>query len=261
MKIRAYIIIFLVITFFASCERVIDVKVNDAVKKYVIEGVLTDQTGSCQVIISQTKGFNEDNSFAGVSGAKVSITDEAGIISNLTGTGGGYYESNLAGIPGKTYMLQVNINDEVFTAVSKMPVPVLIDSLYITEVSFFSETSKWVNVQYSDPASPGNSYRFVQYINNVKNKGIYVQNDDLSNGRLTTATLFGRDTEITKGDTVKVELQCIDPVMYKYWFSLSQSATGETESASPANPVSNITGGALGYFSAHTVRTKSVIAN
>ena len=55
-------------------------------------------------------------------------------------------------------------------------------------------------------------------------------------------------------------MQNIDPVVYKYWFSLSQNATGETQSASPANPVSNIKGGALGYFSAHTISTKSIIA-
>lgn len=260
MKYIAYGFIFLAATFLASCEKVIDVKVNDAAKKYVIEAVLTDQSRSCQVMITQTKGLNEDNSFTGVNNAQVTITDDAGVVSNFAQTGAGVYQSSLKGVAEKTYTLQVNINGEVFTAVSKMPLPVALDSLYITEVSFFSTTSKLVNVQYSDPVTSGNNYRFVQYVNGLKNKGIYIQNDDLSNGRLSTATLYNRDGDINKGDTVKVELQCIDPVIYKYWFSLSQSATGETESASPANPVSNITGGALGYFSAHTVRTKSVIA-
>ncbi len=259
-KYIAYIFILLAVNFLASCEKVIDVKVDDAAKKYVIEGVLTDQPGSCMVMITQTKGFNEDNDFSGVNNAKVTITDDAGVVSNLTQTGAGLYESSLKGVPAKTYTLQVNIGGEVSTGVSKMPLPVSLDSLYITEVSFFSTTSKLVNVQYSDPITSGNNYRFVKFVNRIKNKGIYVQNDDLSNGRVSTATLFSRDSDISKGDTVKVEMQCIDPVIYKYWFSLSQSATGETESASPANPVSNITGGALGYFSAHTVITKSIIA-
>lgn len=260
MKYIAYVFIFLAVTFLVSCEKVIDVKVNEAAKKYVIEGVLTDQAGSCQVTITQTKGFNEDNDFTGINNAKVTITDDAGAVSNLTQTSAGLYESSLKGVPAKTYTLQVSINGEVFTAVSKMPLPISIDSLYINEVSFFSKTSKLVNVRYSDPVTLGNNYRFVQYINRIKNKGIYIQNDDLTNGRVSTATFYNRDGDINKGDTVKVELQCIDPAIYKYWFSLSQSSTGETESASPANPVSNITGGALGYFSAHTVRTKSVIA-
>ncbi len=101
--------------------------------------------------------------------------------------------------------------------------------------------------------------RFVEYINDVKNKDIYVQNDDLTNGRVATGIFYSRDTDIKKGDTIKVEMQNINPVVYKYCFSLSQSATGETQSASPANPVSNIMGGALGYFSAYTISTKSII--
>ena len=56
-------------------------------------------------------------------------------------------------------------------------------------------------------------------------------------------------------------MQCIDNAVYKYWFSLNQSATGTSQSASPANAVSNISGGALGYFSVHTVESKTVVAD
>ena len=46
----------------------------------------------------------------------------------------------------------------------------------------------------------------------MKNKDIYVQNDDLTNGRVATGILYSRDTDIKKGDTIKVEMQNIDPV-------------------------------------------------
>jgi hypothetical protein len=259
MKYTSHIIsAFLLIIFFSSCEKVIDVKVNDAAKKYVIEAEITDQPGGCQVLISQTKSFSENNNFAGISGAKVTITDEAGVVTNLTENTGGIYKSNLTGAEGKKYILNVNINGALFTATSRMPRVVPLDSVYVTDLSFL----KGVNVIYNDPVGLGNSYRFVEYINGVKDKGIYIINDDLSDGRLTTNTLFSRaNSEITKGDTINVEMHCIDAPLYKYWFSLSQSATGETETAAPSNPVTNITGDALGYFSAHTVRSKTVIAN
>ncbi|MEO6219108.1 MAG: DUF4249 domain-containing protein, partial [Ginsengibacter sp.] len=67
------------------------------------------------------------------------------------------------------------------------------------------------------------------------------------------------DEKIMSGDTILLDMQCIDAAVYKYWFSLNQSATGNSQSASPANAVTNINGGALGYFSAHTLQTKSVI--
>jgi hypothetical protein len=262
MKYTGHIIsVLLLIGFLSSCEKVIGVRVNDAAKKWVIEGVITDQPGGCQVLITQTKSFSDDNSFAGISGAKVTITDEAGVVTNLTENRDGIYKSNLIGLEGRNYILNANINGAVFTATSKMPKVVPLDSVYITDLSFLKENSKWVNVVYTDPVGLGSSYRFVEYINGVKSKGIYIINDDLADGRLTTNTLFSRvNSEITKGDTINVEMHCIDAPLYKYWFSLSQSATGETETAAPSNPVTNITGDALGYFSAHTVRSKTVIA-
>ncbi|HKO82838.1 MAG TPA: hypothetical protein VJU78_20670, partial [Chitinophagaceae bacterium] len=67
------------------------------------------------------------------------------------------------------------------------------------------------------------------------------------------------EEEIESRDTVMLDMLCIDNVVYKYWYSVYQSATGNSQSASPANPVTNIVGGALGYFSAHTKQTKSVV--
>jgi len=57
---------------------------------------------------------------------------------------------------------------------------------------------------------------------------------------------------------VNIELHSIDPGVYKYWYSLDQGADGGS-SASPANPVSNISGGALGYFSAQAVREMKLV--
>ena len=47
--------------FITSCEKVIDVKLDSVAKKYVIEGNISDEPGVCQVKITQTKDFDEDN--------------------------------------------------------------------------------------------------------------------------------------------------------------------------------------------------------
>jgi hypothetical protein len=54
---------------------------------------------------------------------------------------------------------------------------------------------------------------------------------------------------------------CNDAAVYTFWYSLSSGATGANESASPANPVSNISGGAVGYFSAQTIQRKTILVN
>jgi hypothetical protein len=54
---------------------------------------------------------------------------------------------------------------------------------------------------------------------------------------------------------------CLDEAIYKYWYSLrSGGGDGTGSTAAPANPLTNIKGGALGYFSAHTINRKKVIA-
>jgi hypothetical protein len=258
-KISNYIIAFLFLSLLVSCEKVIDVKVKGAEKKYVIEGVLTNEPGKCQVKISQTLDLSNDNTFKGISGAMVTITDDKGIVSTLAESAPGIYQSVLIGKPGTVYTLAVQITGSRFTAQSTMPYPVAIDSLYISSMDMFGEKTLMPNVVFQDPSEKGNAYRFVQYHNGKKSSDIFVQNDVLSNGRLNTTTLFQDENDMKKGDSVVVELHSIDSNMYTYWFSLYQGATGNEESASPANPVTNIKEGALGYFSAHTVSKRTVI--
>jgi len=55
-------------------------------------------------------------------------------------------------------------------------------------------------------------------------------------------------------------MMCIDEQVYQYLFGLSETInTGLNAPASPGNPISNITGGCLGYFSAHTIQKKSLL--
>lgn len=247
---------------FTSCEKVIDVKVDDASPKYVIEGVLSNESGGCVVKVSQTKGLGDNNQMAGVGSAVVRITENGSAAVTLTESATGIYQGPLVGAPGKTYTLQVTIGREVFTATSTMPRYVGIDSVYTAFMDWMGEKEYYPNVVYTDPAEKGDAYRFVLYINGTKTKDLFGQNDDLSNGRRNTVSLFSEDDlqdDLKPGDELRVELQSIDPQVYKYWFSLWQGATGEGNAASPANPVTNIRGGALGYFSAHAVSARAVI--
>lgn len=94
----------------ASCEKVIDVKLDDADKKFVVDAVLTDQAGDCMVKLSQTKNFNEDNTFNGFSGAAVTIKDPEGNITTLAETAPGVYtNTTLKGASGKAYELTVTV--------------------------------------------------------------------------------------------------------------------------------------------------------
>lgn len=253
---------------FASCERVIDINLNSAAPKYVIEGVITNQQNApARVLITQTKNFNEDNNFPPVTGATVTISDNGGTPVALTEKADGSYQSAaFTGTPGHTYVLNVVINGTVFTAASTMPQQVNMDSLYVSDENLFGDVHKIANVDFKDPAGKGNAYRWVQYVNGKKEKTIFVRDDDLTDGRAVNRKLFyfndddddDDSRDIKTNDNLRVEMLCIDMSVYKYWYSLDASATGENQQATPANPVTNIKGGALGYFSAHTYQVKEI---
>jgi hypothetical protein len=257
----------LVILLFASCRKVIDVDIEGVEPKYVVEAVITDRPGDSRVLLSTTKDVSENNQFPAVSGATVLVTDDAGIVTTFTEDSAGTYTAPaFTGVIGKKYSLQININGKTFTAESKMPERVKMDTLYISDEILFGENTKLANTSYQDPPGKGQCYRYIQYINDKKTKTIFTNNDDYIDGNYVEAKLWyltdddsAEEEKIKTGDTVRLDMLCIDQAVYKFWFSLTQSATGNSQSASPANAVTNITGGALGYFSAHTVQSKTLV--
>jgi len=264
---RSYSLLKLIIALFSvllsSCEKVIHLDLNEAEKKYVIEATVTDQPGTAQVLLSQTKNFDDNNQFVGVSGAVITVKEEGGLLTTFAETSPGRYEAPaLAGSSGKSYDLSVTVGGNVFTATSKMPPRVNLDSIYTTDELIFTDTRKIVNVVFQDPPGRGNNYRFIQYLNNLKEKQLFVQNDDYTDGRLNIAKLYyfaddnSDSTIIKSGDSLRVDMMCIDPNVYEYWYSLERNTNGDNNNTTPANPVTNIQGGALGYFSAHTLQTR-----
>jgi len=244
-----------------ACQKVIDLKLNNRAGQYVIEGNVTNLPGPYQVKIGKTGEVTADYTFQGVSQATVSIRDNAGNTETLAEVQPGIYQTHsLQGVEGRTYYLNISVGDKTFTASSVMPAQVNLDSLYIEEVYNFSKMVKAVVPVFTDPVGQGNSYRVNETINGVLDKNLYYQNDDFTDGKTSAFALLRPDPDSTLHvkDNVSVEMQCIDKAMYKYWYSVDQSSTGDGD-ALPANPVTNIVGGALGYFSAHTSQTKTIV--
>src|SRR5690242_18961338 len=105
---------------------------------------------------------------------------------------------------------------------------------------------------YSDPAGVRNNYRFLQYVNGERVKRSIQYNDEFIDGQVYQLPLYMTDVTLKSGDTLKVEMQMIDDAAYKSFSSKEQTAY--LDSAAPANPVSNLSGGALGYFSVHNTQ-------
>jgi hypothetical protein len=144
-----------------------------------------------------------------------------------------------------------------------MPAPVPFDSVTFDHSADFGRKQIEAIVNFQDPPGVKNYYQFMEYINGVlltKGSSIFVLDDRLSDGRYISRTLRNDTTRLAIGDLLEVKKYDIDENVYNYWYQLDQSggSGGFNTSASPANPASNISNGAYGYFSAHTVQSKTV---
>ena len=238
-----------------SCEKVIDLNLNTSSSQIVIQGNVYDQAGPYTVRISRSVDFDEPGLYPAVTGATVTISDNAGNSEVLSEDSSGVYNtSHLLGTPGRTYMLKVETDGQTYTASSTMPYAVKIDSLY-GEKSDFPDFIQ-LAVHFKDPADTANYYRLIDFINGKKQESIIVASDMASEGKTINGTLMYDKKDLKPGDTYTLWLECVDKGVYDYFRT---AAIFNGQAASPANPLSNISNKALGYFNACSVRIKSIV--
>ncbi len=257
-----YISIILVIfLFFASCQQVIDIDLNEANPYLVVEVNITDNPGPYYAKLSRSVNFDDYNIFPPVDNATIVISDMFGNADTLTHLDSGKYKTNLIqGIENTTYSLFIQTPTDTVNATCFMPAKVPFDSVSYTLINWFGNTRYLITPHFNDPPEPGNYYRFILYKNGKKRNSLYVFNDVGVNGQANTRSFLAGGS-IDPGDTIDVEMQCIEKRMYDYYFSLNQAAGNLLlQSATPSNPISNLQGNkVLGYFNACTSQKITVI--
>jgi hypothetical protein len=259
-----YILSIVALLSLPSCEKVIDLDVKDDVGQLVVEALINDQPGVQTIFLSNNVPFTNTNTYPPVTGAQIEVNDDAGnSYAFKEGPAGTYTTDPMAGIYGRTYTLTVVTGNTTVNASSKMPVLVKLDSIGFRKNLLESdEDTRIISVHYQDPPGIANQYRFILYVNDSLVKRVFVNNDQLSDGRSVSFDLEFDDDDLSihPGDKVAVEMQCIDKPIYTYWYSFSsqQSGNGPSGGVSPANPPTNITPRSLGYFSAHTSETRTI---
>ena len=257
------------IWFLYGCQQVVSIDLNTANPRVVVEGNIKDQPGPYSVFLSMTGSyFDSTIATPPISYAQVVITDDQGNRDTLKEvTSGTYQSSTLVGVSGRTYMLSVKADGKEYTATSAMPTKVFIDSLYaLPRKGFGGESGYDIYVIFKDPPELGNYYRInarssaVIPADSIDGRRYRLFTDKLTNGNeMTERIRAGRNVSV--GDTITIELCSIDKASYDYYHTLSDilSSDRSPTSLSPANPNSNISGNALGYFAAYTVDTKQIV--
>ena len=245
---------------FYSCTKVININLNSASPLPVVQGNINNQPGTYAVILSQSVNFSDPNTFPPIPGALVTINDNLGNIDTLKDSiPGNYTGHKLMGTPGRTYTLSISSNGKFYSAASTMPQPIAIDSLTIQNDAF-SKKNKFVVIHFQSPQGAITYYHFVATVNNVTQTPIFAFSDEYQLGNPINFELRSPNDslKIKSGDTVMVQLQSTDQNIFNYYTALF-NAGGTGFDTAPANPPSNISNSALGYFSAYAVTSKTII--
>jgi Domain of unknown function (DUF4249) len=275
---------------FIACQEVIEVPLKDPSPIFIIEAILSDQPelGSSYVQITKNTDYSSlDPTAFGVSGASITITDNLGNRDSLFevppsaigGLKGFYGKFGMQGVLGRTYTLNVQVEGKTFTAVSTMPAHhTNIDSLTSKRNEFAgnnnnnpdptvdTSANEIVTIHFKDKPNVVEHFRIQTSRRNPKNLLPIAETQYImrSNERLFRDAEYHHTPffilNFAKGDTATFRLWNMDAKVYDY-FNTLQEVTGNAFAtpAAPANPNTNIKGGAQGYFAVVSEARKVII--
>jgi hypothetical protein len=267
-------IIFIIgIASFVACEQVVNLDINQAPPRLVIDGLVTSDDTTHFVRITRTADFY-GNGGENVNDAIVQVSDEIGNIYNYTHNPEGYdslngyyysdqqYSGRVYGI----YNLEVTVGGDNFMASDTLKPITTIDSLQIQvdprAVDDPENDGKIYQVLLfaREPQETVDFYYFKFYRDGLldANDNIFVFDDKLlgeSLNGLPSPVLF------REGELASVVIYSLSRDQFVYFQDLGNILNGDGGmfSPPPANPRSNISGGALGLFQVSGISRGSIL--
>ncbi|MEL6252073.1 MAG: DUF4249 domain-containing protein [Bacteroidota bacterium] len=246
-----------------SCEEVIEIDLNEANPQWVIEGRIDDETNEALVDISRTTSYFEPGDAEVGSGATVSVSSTTGDTYELSEYAPGKYRAENINLQlQEQYELKVELEGQIYEAISILQAPLQVDSL-ISEIragGLGLGEGYFVRMAFQDPPGVRNYLRMEVWVNGELRPDIGLYDDNLADGNELAFPLFIDPFEL--GDSVEIKVHAIDYEVHRYWTALNTilgNDPGGGDSAAPANPPSNISNDALGYFGVSSVTRVSTV--
>ncbi|MGM0478810.1 MAG: DUF4249 domain-containing protein [Bacteroidota bacterium] len=246
----------------ASCEKVIDIEVDDTEPKTVIEANYRADLERVDVKITETRSVFSAEEFPVVTGASVEIIDAGGTATALTDQGDGtYLLENYTPDFGSEYTMRVTIGEEEYEGKDVLPPVVPIDSLTLDfeEESLFGDAGYVVYVNFTDPSGP-NFYRANRVVNGDSLTSLGAQflfDDSFSEGNNQAVPFFSSRYEA--GDSIQVSLLSYSEKTFNYYDELFEITSDNSQNAAPANPTPTWTNEALGNFATYGADTALIV--
>ncbi|MDB5261146.1 MAG: hypothetical protein JWQ14_427 [Adhaeribacter sp.] len=254
---------------FTSCETVVDLDLEQSKPVLSVEAIVTDHPNMNFVQLIMSAPYAKNLEPAAVTNAQVTLTDNAGNSTPLLHDANGRYKptASFKGIPGRTYTLTIQAHNQTYIATSVLnPVPVLdkVKQEYVDGKNddYGREKGYYISTAFQDIAGVRNYYKLNILVNGQlkqeKSEDIQVTDDQLYDGAyLDDFRIF---IPFQKNDKLEISLLSLTKEAYDFYVALhSLSSQGGFLGRNPANLPTNISNGAVGFFSASAVSAKSLV--
>lgn len=294
-KFTGVAVVLFIATLLVSCEKDVDIKLQDGQARLVVEGSI--ETGQPPfILLTKSIGYfakidlnTLQNSF--VHGAEVTLSNgnrtvklkEYSFDTSSFGTKFSFYsidtssfDNFMIGEVEKFYTLTIKFEGQTYTSTTKIPNPTRLDSVISSTPPFTPENNpdvRFIKVFFREPDTAGN---FVRYFTSRNGQRFYpglnsVYTDEFINGTyFETPLSAGEDRNSTvgrdslgffyPGDTVVLKWAAIDKKVYEF-YNTFEYAIGTLGSpfATPISVKSNISNGALGVWAGYGTYLDTVV--
>lgn len=267
-----------------SCEDVIDVKLSDENLNLIgVEASITT-VDEPTVFLYKTLKVDQDVTYPGISGAVVTISDNATpanqIILTEDSSKPGHYlvpkDKDYFGVAGREYTLNIQTQNVTLTAKDKLAKVEPIDSIEVVPSQRGEKRFLGIFTYGKEPKGLGNYYKWDIYINDTlihDGDRLAIASDEFVDGnyisKLEVYTDFHdpnkpEDRKLRLNDKIQVKQTSISEFAYNFYFQMiNQSSTGSLFSVPTANITSNFTSSdgkpVLGIFSTRDISASNMV--
>ena len=282
--IKNILILVSAIVVFSSCEKLVQIDTPEGLNNIAVETNITTEKAQWEVSITESQAYYNQNDPINATSAIVVISDDAGNIDTLSYQGFSMFKTDTAkaAIPGRTYFLRIEYDGEVYEAMDYCRFQNEIDTFtayFLPEDNGFIEKGWYAFQKSLESELEGDYYEWMIYKNDTLQDDFgYVLDEDMNrefsffNLNIDADDpLAGIDQGILPrpfpfkfepGDTIVMDQYCFGQGYYDFLIELQnqQNISGTPFDPPPANPNSNISNGAYGYFAVkNVVSAKTVI--
>ena len=202
-----------------ACEDVIDVNVNNAEPRLVIDASLhwiKGTNGSNQLIQLSLTGPYFDNNVPPANGAVVTVTDSNNNTFNFIeeNDSGIYKTDNFIPVIDEVYNLKIIYNNETYIATESMIPVTPIKSVEQKNDGGFSGEEIEIKAYYTDPGNRENYYLFEFLILDRNSSTLEVYDDEFTDGNQIFA--FYSDEDLETGNEILIRNSGISERTYEF---------------------------------------------